>query len=167
MVIMRELIMIYKVYLLQYWLKMNTRSRARADQEIRRIIEKQKRIERRQRIESRGSLGTPYNLRTRMGRRGVNTSKGTGRGSKGENFFDVSEVAPVVLFPVTEEVSEIEKGGSEVKFIMNHNEKFLCAIIMLTSITESGNSCIPLNLVVVWAMVLVHICCVFMFGVGF
>lgn len=58
-----------------------------------------------------------------MGRRGVNSSKGKGRGSKGEKTFDVSAVAPVVLFPVTEEDNEVEKGGSEVKFIYNHNEK--------------------------------------------
>ena len=118
---------------------MNTRSRARADREVRRTIEKQRRIERRQRLESRGSLGTPYNLRTTMGRRGVNSSRGTGRGSKGEKTFDVSEVAPVVLFLVSEEDNEVDKGGSEVMFICNHNEILICAIIMLSSITDSWN----------------------------
>ena len=118
-------------------LEMNTRSRARADREVRRTIEKQRRIERRQRLESRGSLGTPYNLRTRMGRRGVNSSRGTG--SKGEKTFDVSEVAPVVLFPVSEEENEVDKGGSEVMFICNHNEILICAIKMLSSITDSWN----------------------------
>ena len=121
MVIMRDLTMIYNISLLQYCLEMNTRSRARADREVRRTNEKQRRVERRQRIESTGSLKTPYNLRTTMGRRGVNSSKGKGRGSKGEKTFDVSVVAPVVLFPVTEEDNEVEKGGSEVKFICNHN----------------------------------------------
>ena len=101
---------------------MNTRSRARAEREDRRNSEKQRRIERRERLESRVSLGTPYNLRTRMGRRGVTSSKGTGRGSKGEKAFDVSGVAPVVLFPVSEEDNEVDKGGSEVMFIRNQNE---------------------------------------------
>jgi hypothetical protein len=68
MVIMRELTMIYNNSLLQYCSERNTRSRARADQEVRRTIEKQRRVERRQRIESKGSLGTPYNLRTTMGK---------------------------------------------------------------------------------------------------
>ena len=57
-----------------------------------------------------------------MGRRGVTSSKGTGRGSKGDKKFDVSEVAPVVLFPVSEEDNEVDKGGSEVMFIRNQNE---------------------------------------------
>jgi hypothetical protein len=119
---------------------MNTRSRARADREVRRNIEKQRRIERRQRFESRESLGTPYNLRTTMGRRGVNSSRGTGRGSKGEKTFDVSEVAPVVLFPVTEEDNEVDKGGSEVMYICDHNEIVLFANTMLNSIKDSWNS---------------------------
>ena len=89
---------------------MNTRSRARADREGRRSIEKQRRIERRQRLESRERLGTPYNLRSTMGRRGVNTSKVTGRGSKEEKMFDVSTVAPIVLFLVTEEDNQVDKG---------------------------------------------------------
>ena len=63
---------------------MNTRARARAYREVRRTIEKQRRVERKQRLESRESLGTPYNLRSTMGRQGVNTSKGTRRGSKEE-----------------------------------------------------------------------------------
>jgi hypothetical protein len=64
-----------------------------------------------------------------MGRRGVTSSKRTGRGSKGEKTFDVSEVAPVVLFPVTEEDNEADKGGSEVMFICNQNEIILCESI--------------------------------------
>ena len=116
---------------------MNTRSRARADREVRRTIEKQKRIERRQRLETRVSSGTPYNLRTTMGRRGVTSYKGTGRGSKGEKMFDVEAVAPIVLFPVTEEDNPDDKGGSEVLFICNLDEIHVCAKIMLTSITDS------------------------------
>jgi hypothetical protein len=110
---------------------MNTRSRARADREARRNIEKQRRIERRQRFESRESLGTPYNLRTTMGRRGVNSARGTGRGFKGEKT-----VAPIVLFPVSEEEKPVDKGDSQVLFICNPNDIFLCAKIMLTSITN-------------------------------
>jgi hypothetical protein len=72
-----------------------------------------------------------------MGRRGFTSSRRTGRGSKGEKTFDVSEVAPVVLFPLTEEDNEVEKGGSEVMFICNHNEILLCEIIQLNSMTES------------------------------
>jgi hypothetical protein len=100
---------------------MNTRSTTRADREGRRTIQKQRRIERRERLESTKSLGTPYNLRTTMDRRGVNSSRGKGRGSKEEKTFDVSEVAPVVLFPVMEEDNDVDKRGSEVKFICNHN----------------------------------------------
>ena len=113
---------------------MNTRSRARADQEVRRTIQKHKRIERRQRLESRESSGTPYNLRITMGRRGVNTSRGTGRGSKGETTFDVSAVAPIVLFPVSEEENPDDKEGTEVLFMCNRNEIILSAIIKYTSI---------------------------------
>jgi hypothetical protein len=117
--------------------EMNTRSRARADREGRRTIQKQRRIERNERLESRESLGTPYNLRTTMGRRGVNSTKGKGRGSKGEKTYDVSEVAPVVLFPVSEEDNEVDKAGSEVMNICKHNEIVICAIRMVHSIRNS------------------------------
>jgi hypothetical protein len=116
---------------------MNTRSRSRAEREGRRTIQEERRIERRERLDSRESLGIPYNLRTTMGRRGFTSSRRIGRGSKGEKTFDVSKVAPVVLFPLTEEDNEVEKGGSEVMFICNHNEILLCEIIQLNSMTES------------------------------
>ena len=119
---------------------MNTRSRARAEQEVRRNIEKQRRIERRQRFESRESLGAPYNLRRTMGRRGVNSGRGTSRGSKGEKTSDVSAVVPIVLFPVSEEDNTVDKGGSQVLFICNPNDILLCAKIMLTSIKDTYNS---------------------------
>ena len=67
-----------------------------------------------------------------MGRRGVNSSKGTDRGSKEEKTFDVSTVAPIALFHVSEEDNEVDKGGSEVTFKWNHNDIVLCATIMLT-----------------------------------
>jgi hypothetical protein len=101
---------------------MNTRLRARAEREVRRNSEKQRRIERRQRLESRVSLGTPYNLRTTMGRRRVTSSKGKGRGFKGEKTFDVEAVVPIVLFPVTEEDNPDDKGGSEVLVIKNPHD---------------------------------------------
>jgi hypothetical protein len=116
---------------------MITRSRTRENQEVRRTIEKQRRIERRQRLESRESLETPYNLRTTMGRRGVNSSRGTSRGSKGEKTFDVATVAPIVLFPVSEEDNQVDKGGSEVLFICIPNDIIFFAIVMLTTLTDS------------------------------
>ena len=88
-------------------------------------IEKQRRIERRQRLESRENLATPYNLRSTMGRRGVNTSKGTGRGCREEKSFDVSTVAPIVLFPVSDEDNQGGKRGSEVTFMCNPNDNIL------------------------------------------
>ena len=80
---------------------------------------------------------TPYNLRSTMGRRGVNFSKGTCRGSKGENTFDVSAVAPFVLFFVSEEDNQVGKGGSEVMFMGNPNNIIFFAILMLTTITNT------------------------------
>ena len=88
---------------------MNTQSRARVDQELRR---------------SRENLGTPYNLRKTMGRQGVNASRGTCRGSKGEKTFDVSAVAPIVLFPVSEEENPVDKGGSKVIFMCITKDTF-------------------------------------------
>ena len=57
-----------------------------------------------------------------MGRRGVNTSKGTSRGCREEKLFDVSTVAPIILFLVLEEDNQVEKGGSEVTFMCNPND---------------------------------------------
>ena len=59
-----------------------------------------------------------------MGRREVNTSKGTGRGSKGEKTFDVLTIAPIVLFLVSEEENQVDKGGSEVTIMCNPNDNF-------------------------------------------
>ena len=134
---------------------MNTQSRARAEREVRKTIEKQRRIERMQRLESRESSGTPYNLRRTMGRRGVNTSRGTGRGSKGEKTFDVSEVAPTILFPVSEEENPVDKGGSEVIFMCITKDIFLIEIAMFNSIMESGDT---LNSLFVWAILSAPLC---------
>ena len=117
---------------------MNTRSRARAYQEVRKTIEKQRRIERRKRLESRESLRTPYNLWKTMGRRGVNSSRGTCRGSKGEKTFDTSAVAPIVLFPVSEEENPIDKDGCEVKSVCITKEIFEFEIKMLHAKMENS-----------------------------
>ena len=37
-------------------------------------------------------------------------------------MFDVSEVAPIVLFLVSEEDNKVDKGSSEVMFIRNQND---------------------------------------------
>ena len=113
---------------------MNTRSRAKAERELRSTIEKQRRVERRHKLESREDLVAPYNLRSTMGRRGVNSSRGTVRGSKGEKTFDVEAIAPIVLFPVSEEDNQVDKGGSEVLFICITNDSILFAIAMLTTL---------------------------------
>ena len=73
---------------------------------------------------------TPYNLRSTMGRRGFNSSRVICRGSKEEKTFDVTVVAPLVLFPVSEEDSLLEKGGSEVMFVYIPNDIILFAIVM-------------------------------------
>jgi hypothetical protein len=72
-----------------------------------------------------------------MGRRGVNSTRATARGSKGEKPFDVSAVDPVVLFPVPEEENLVDKGGSEVLFICIQTYIFLSAIIILIFFKES------------------------------
>ena len=107
---------------------MNTRSRARADRDGRKRIEKERRIERRKRLESRETIVTPYNLRSTMGRRGFNSSRGTGKGSKEEKTFDVSELAPIILFPVSEEENLVDKEDSEVWFTYIPNDTILIAM---------------------------------------
>ena len=72
-----------------------------------------------------------------MGRRGLISCRGTTRDSDGEKTFDVSGVAPIVLFPVSEEDNPVDKGGTEVLFICNPDEILDCANRMLTSITDS------------------------------
>ena len=73
---------------------MITRSAARAQTELSRTIEKQKRIDRKQRLALREDIETPYNLRSTMGKRGGNSSRGAavqpkrGTGSNGRD--DVS-----------------------------------------------------------------------------
>ena len=64
-------------------IEMITRSAARAQTELSRTTERQKRIDRKQRLALREEIQTPYNLRSTMGKKGGNSSKGTGVEPKG------------------------------------------------------------------------------------
>jgi hypothetical protein len=97
---------------------MNTRSRARADREERKTIQKQRRIERKERFATRDKVVTPYKLKSTMGRKGDNSTKAThSRSKRNVESFEKAEVASIVLFPVTEEDNVDDKGGSEVLYI--------------------------------------------------
>ena len=109
---------------------MNTRSRARAEREVRRSIEKQRRIERKERFASRDNVVNPYKLRSTMGRKGGNST------FKGEKTFDIAAVAPIVLFPVSEEDNPVQKGCSEVLFMCITKDIYLFANTMFNSIME-------------------------------
>ena len=80
-----------------------------------------------------------------MGRRGVTSSKGTGRGSKGEKTFDVEAVAPIVLFPVTEEDNPDDKGGSEVLFLWNPHDIVFVNKVMWNTLKDNYNSWDPIS----------------------
>ena len=117
---------------------MNTRSRARADREERKTIQKQKRIERKERFATRDKVVTPYKLRSTMGRKGDKSTKAThSRSKRNVESCEKTEVAPIVLFPVTEEDNPDDKGGSEVLYLCNQIYSFPRAIIILTFSTES------------------------------
>lgn len=89
---------------------MITRSATRAQTELCRTIEKQKRVERKQRLAFREEIETPYNLRSTMGKRGGNSSKGTGKQSKrGAASIGRDDVLPRTLFPVEEEGTTVNK----------------------------------------------------------
>jgi hypothetical protein len=55
---------------------------------------------------------------------------------KGEKTYDITAVAPIVLFPVSEEDNAVEKGGSEVLFMCITKDIYLFAIEMFNSIME-------------------------------
>ena len=63
-----------------------------------------------------------------MGRRGVNSFRVTGRASTEEKTFDVSAVAPIVLFPIAEEDKQIDNGGNEVMCMCIHDECYFVQI---------------------------------------
>ena len=83
---------------------MNTRSRARADREERKTIQKQRRIERKERFATRDKVVTPYKLRSTMGRKGDKSTKAThSRSKQNVESFEKGEVAPIRLFSLGEE----------------------------------------------------------------
>ena len=96
---------------------MNTRSRARAEREVRRSIEKQRRIERKERFATRDNVVTPYKLRSTMGRKGDNSTKAThSRSKRYVESFEKAEVAPIRLFSLGEEDTSVENEEIQVSF---------------------------------------------------
>ena len=58
-----------------------------------------------------------------MGRKGDKSTKAThSRSKRNVESFEKAEVAPIVLFPVTEEDNPDDKGGSEVLYIQNPHD---------------------------------------------
>ena len=94
---------------------MNTRSRAKAEQEVRRTIEKQRRIERRERFATRDNVVTPYKLRSTMGRKGDNSTKAThSRSKRNVDSIEKADVAPIRLFSVGEENTSVDNEEIQV-----------------------------------------------------
>ena len=96
---------------------MNTRSRARADREERKTIQKQRRIERKERFATRDKVVTPYKLRSTMGRKGDNSTKAThSRSKRNVESFEKAEVAPIRLFSLGEEDNSVDNEEIQVCF---------------------------------------------------
>jgi hypothetical protein len=94
---------------------MNTRSRARADREERKTIQKQRRIERKERFATRDKVVTPYKLRSTMGRKGDNSTKAThSRSKRNVESFEKADVAPIRLFSLGEEDTLVENEETQV-----------------------------------------------------
>ncbi len=94
---------------------MNTRSRAKVEQEVRRTIEKQRRIERRERFATRDNVVTPYKLRSTMGRKGDNSTKAThSRSKRNVDSIEKADVAPIRLFSVGEENTSVDNEEIQV-----------------------------------------------------
>ena len=94
---------------------MNTRSRARADREERKTIQKQRRIERKERFTTRDKVVTPYKLRSTMGRKGDNSTKAThSRSKRNVEAFEKAEVAPIRLFTLGEEDTFVDNEEIQV-----------------------------------------------------
>jgi hypothetical protein len=104
---------------------MNTRSRARAEQEVRRSIEKHRRIDRKERFAPRNNVVTPYKLRSTMGRKGDKSTKAThSRSKRYVESLEKAEVAPIRLFSLGEEDTfveneEIQVCSGYIKFRLN------------------------------------------------
>jgi hypothetical protein len=94
---------------------MNTRSRARAEREVRRSIEKNRRIERNKRFATSDNVLTPYNLRSTMGRKGGKSTKAThSRSKRNVESFEKADVAPIKLFSLGEEDTNVDNEKIEV-----------------------------------------------------
>jgi len=81
---------------------MITRSSARRERELRRTVTKHSQGVRKKTIASSNLFVSPYNLRSSMGKRAGNSSKGTARRLRN---VDLSDIAPTRLFPMDEEES--------------------------------------------------------------
>jgi hypothetical protein len=104
---------------------MNSRSRARADREERKTIQKQRRIERNERFATRDKVVTPYKLKSTMARKGDKSTKAThSRSKQNVELFEKAEV-------VSEEENPVEKGGSEVFIICKPNAICLCVFTVI------------------------------------
>ena len=94
---------------------MNTRSRAKADREVGRTIEKQRRIERKKMFATRDNVVTLYKLRSTMGRKGGNSTKAThSRSKRNVESFEKAEVAPIRLFSLGEEDTSVDNEEIQV-----------------------------------------------------
>ena len=96
-------------------IEMITRSAARAQTELSRTIEKQKRIDRKQRLALREEIETPYNLRSTMGKKGGNCSKGTEAQPKRDaRLIERDDVSPRVLLTYFEDSTPINMRAGKV-----------------------------------------------------
>jgi len=92
-------------------IEMFTRSRAKAEREFGKTIVENRRSKLREKLAKTHFFVSPYYLRSTMGRRGRNTSKGSGTRSNG---VDTSEVPPVRLFATPEEETNIDEKTRQV-----------------------------------------------------
>jgi len=116
---------------------MNTRSRARVDREEKKTILKQKRIEIKERFATRDKVVTPYKLRSTIARKWDKSTKATySRSKRNVESFEKAEVAPIVLFHVSEEENPVDKGGSEVLIICKPNAICLCVFTVIRRVDK-------------------------------
>jgi len=90
---------------------MITRSRAKAERESCKTIVENRRSKLRKKVTSTDYFVSPYYLRSSMGRRGRNSSKG--RGSR-TNGVATSEVPPVRLFGTPDEEINFDEEIGQV-----------------------------------------------------
>ena len=90
--------MIYKICFFSVLVEMNTRSRAKEYQEVKRSIERKKRPA------NRDNIVTPYKLKSTMGRKEGNSTKAThSRSKQNVESCEKAEVAPIRLFSLRAE----------------------------------------------------------------